>query len=615
MASYGFSITLLSMILVFALTACQAREGGPKATEKREIRMLMLASKNYGLNYFLMRDEFDRFGWKVIHTGVLDSITACPPVHQQLGIHPIIPDVSLSAIKDLRSYDCLIIPPGSGNYNPVPDSFADLLGSTQALDLIRNAVKGGIPVFAICSGSRVLAAADVIRGKRMVGAPRFKEEYKAAGAIYIGNEQNDHAPVIDGNIVTGTRGQYYNLANCQAIATAVENQQKEQGKRSSPAKFLSVHSAPFVEDGVVWSKTYGGGQAEGCRSLCACPEGGFILIGYTFSHGTGDSDVLAVKTDERGDIVWSRTFGGAGSEYGNGCLSTSDGYLVTGYTTSFGSGAKDVYLLKLDKKGKEVWSKTYGGMSWDEGVSVGETADGHYVICGYTHSFGKGEEDVYLIKTDSDGNILWSRTYGGERLDMGNSVCVTGDGGFLIGATSGSFSQNTDFLLIRTDADGQELWSKTYAAEGARGHGFDWCNSVCLCRDGGALLTGYADCQDVMDIHVIKTDSEGRKVWSKSLGKKPFYDFGNEVCEIPSGDILVLGTTKSIVADRRIYNNDICLIRMDSEGNMLEEKIIGGPGSDWGSAVALTDNGDICVAGYTDSSGSGFFDILLLKIR
>ena len=125
---------------------------------KKEIQLLMLFSKNYGLNYFLMRDVFDQFGWKVVHTGVLDSITACPPVHQQLGIHPVIPDVPLSAIGDLSSYDCLIIPPGSGNFYPVPDAFGDLLGNTEAMTLIRNATKGELPVFAICSGSRVLKA-------------------------------------------------------------------------------------------------------------------------------------------------------------------------------------------------------------------------------------------------------------------------------------------------------------------------------------------------------------------------------------------------------------------------------------------------------------------------
>ncbi len=608
-------VVLVGVIAVLVLTACGEGEHSVRLSEKKEIRALLLISKNYGLNYFLMRDVFDQFGWKVIHTGVLDSITACPPVHEQLGIHPIVPDIPLLEIEDLSEYDCLVIPPGSGNYNPVPDAFGDLLGSDRALALIRKAVQNGLPVFAICSGARVLAAADVIRGKRLVGSPRFAGEYEEAGAIYIGNEGNDHAPVIDGNIITGTRGQYYNLANCQAVATVVENHHEKQGKRSSTAKFISIQSAPFTADDVVWAKTYGGRQAEGCRALCPCPDGGFVMAGYTFSHGAGDSDVLAIKTDEQGNLVWSGTYGGAGAEYGNACLPISDGYLISGYTTSFGSGSKDVYLIKLDKKGKEIWSKTYGGASWDEGAAVRETGDGSYIICGYTHSFGKGEEDVYLIKTDSLGNLIWSRTYGGERLDMGNSVYLDKDGGFLVGATSGSFSQNTDFLLIRTDADGHELWSKTYMAKGSRGHGYDWCNSIYPSKDGGALLTGYTDCQDVMDIHVIKTDPEGREVWSKTLGNKPFYDFGNAVYESPSGDIILLGTAKSIVANKSIYNNDICLIRLDSKGNVIEEKMFGGPGSDWASAITQTRNGGVVIAGHTDSSGSGFFDMLLLRVR
>ncbi len=608
-------IVFVSASTLLAFAACAGGKRSLEMHEKKEIRALWLVSKNYGLNYFLMRDVFDQFGWQVIHTGVLDSITACPPVQEQLGIHPIEPDVALSAIGDLSGYDCLIVPPGSGNYNPVADAFGDLLGSSEAINLIREAVQEGLPVFAICSGARVLAAADVLRGKKMVGSPRFLEEYEEAGAIYLGNERNDHAPVIDGNIITGTRGQYYNLANCQAVAAVVENRHGEQDKRSSAAKFISAQSAPFAADDVVWAKTYGGPQAEGCRGICPCPDGGFIMAGYTFSHGAGDSDVLVVKTDNQGNLDWSRTFGGVGAEYGNGCLSLSDGYLVIGYTTSFGSGSKDVYLIKLDKTGKEIWSKTYGGPSWDEGIGIRETGDGHYVVCGYTHSFGKGEEDVYLIKTDSYGNLVWSRTYGGERLDIGNSICVTGDGGFLLGATSGSFSQNTDFLLIRTDRDGQEMWSRTYAAKGPRGHGFDWCNSISSNQEGGALLAGYADCRDVMDMHVIKTDSEGTEVWSSTLGRKPFYDFGNAVYESSSGEVILLGTTKSIAADKTIYNNDISLIRLDSEGNTIEEKIFGGPGSDWASAVAQTEDGDIIIAGHTDSSGSGFFDMLLMRIR
>lgn len=603
------------LIILFFTTACRNKEADTMGSGKKDVRVLLLASKNFGLNYFLMRDVFDQFGWKIVQTGVTDSITACPPVEKQLGIHPIIPDVPLREVENLDEYDCLVIPPGAGNYNPVPDAFADLLESPEALSLIRRAAERDMPVFAICSGSRVLAAADVLRGKRMVGSPRFVEEYQKAGAVYVGNERNDHPPVIDGNIITGTRGQYYNLANCQAIATLIEDRQMGREKGALRKNFLTSQEPPFLSGEDMWAKTYGGVEAEGGRAVCLCPDGGFFITGYSFSQGTGDSDLLVIKTDDRGDVEWSGTYGGGGTEYGNASLCLTDGYLVSGYTTSSGSGSKDVYVVRLDTKGRELWSKTFGGPSWDVGTALCESGEGNFYICGYTHSFGKGEEDIYLVKIDKNGNKLWSKTYGGERLDMANSISLTEDGGLLIGATSGSFSNNTDFYLIRIDKQGEEMWSKTYAAEGPRGHAFDWCNAMAGTRDGGAILTGYSDSQDVMDVHVIKTDAEGQVIWTKTLGNKPFYDFGNAIHEMPDGGYFIGGTTKSVVGTEKIYNNDIFLVRLDSEGNVLWEKSYGGPGEDWASAVTLNANGEVVIAGHTNSTGSGFFDLLLFKIR
>ena len=198
---------------------------------------------------------------------------------------------------------------------------------------------------------------------------------------------------------------------------------------------------------------------------------------------------------------------------------------------------------------------------------------------------------------------------------MANSIALTEDGGLLIGATSGSFSGNTDFYLIRTDDQGEEIWSKTYAAEGPRGHAFDWCNGMVGTHDGGALLTGYTDCQDVMDMHVIKTDAEGNQMWVKTLGNKPFYDFGNAVLELSDGGYFVAGTTKSIVNDEKIFNNDVYLVKLDPDGNVMWEKSFGGSEADWASSAVQSGAGDVVVAGYTNSTGSGFFDLLLLRIK
>jgi len=605
-------LTLLLSILVITY-ACDKKR---TTSEKQDVNILFLMSKNYGLNNFLMRDVFDQYGWHVITTGVLDTIPACLWTIEYWNVPPVIPDLLVSEIKDITQYDALIISTGSGNAYPIPNPFADVIESPEALNLIRNAADHGLVIAAFCAGSKVLAAADVINGKRMVGSPRFVDEYKAAGGIYVGNERNDNPPTMDGNIITGARGQYYNLANCQAIATFIESQQNRKApKKRQNQQFIFANQIDFTDADIAWVKTYGGSSADGGKALCETNEGGFLIAGYTFSHVSSDADILVIKTDSDGNMIWQKTFGGSGTEYGYGCMAVEDGYLITGYTTSYGAGSKDVYLVKIDEDGNEIWSKTYGGESWDVGTSLCETGDGGYAVCGFTYSFGNGEEDVYLVKTDRNGDEIWSQTYGGNRIEMGNSVCTTAEGGFLIGATSGSFSKNTDLYLVRTDAQGEKLWEKTYAAKGPAGHEFDWCTNMSQTKDGGAILVGYSDCVPTMDICTIMVDAEGNEVWQKVMGDNPFYDYGNAVCVTTDGSFIVAGTTKSIVRGKELYNNDFYLARLDKKGNIVSEKKIDGGGNDWCSSVYVTKDGRIVLLGYKDSDGMGGFDFCLLKMK
>jgi putative intracellular protease/amidase len=573
------------------------------------VTALLIVARNYGLNYFLNKDVFEQYGWTLVHTGALDSIPACPPVVDQVGLPSIVPDILASDITDIKAYACVIIMPAAGNYNPVPDPFSDLLQNPKVMNLIHSAAKEGLAVSAFCAGVRVLAAVNVIREKKVVGSPRFQVEYEKAGAVFLGQ---DHPPAIEGNIVSGARDLYYSYMNCQAIATVIEaNQPRGPHTKKPKTPFVRSKRTDWANSDVVWARTFGGKEAEGGRAICKAKDGGVCVAGYTFSHGLGDADILVIKTNKQGDLVWAKSFGGAGSEYAYGCHAVDDGYVITGYTTSFGAGSKDVYLLKLDSNGKELWSKTFGGPSWDVGMAVdGNNKDG-YVICGFTHSFGAGEEDVYVIRTDPDGNELWSKTFGGNRFEIGNSVSLTKDGGCLIGATTGTYGNgNADFYLIRTDAKGQEVWKKPYGIKGQKGHGFDWCHSMILSSDGSAILVGITDSQDIMDAHVVKLDDHGNEVWSRSFGKKPFYDYGHSVCETKDGNCIVCGVTKSIQD-----NNDISLVKLDPEGKILWEKTIGAAGSDWGSVLLVTEDGDCIVTGHTDSYGEGHADVFLMKVK
>ena len=175
-----------------------------------------------------------------------------------------------------------------------------------------------------------------------------------------------------------------------------------------------------------------------------------------FFSGLQPNDVWLVKTDLLGNIEWSRTYGGSHSDEAYSLIQMPDGgYAMAGSTISFGAGNYDFYLVKTDAYGNLEWNQTYGGAEFEAVHSLVETFDGGYAMAGRTKSFGSGGNDFYLVKTDSNGNMLWDRTYGGEQYDSANSIIVTSDGGYAIaGGTSSFGSGDTDFWLIKTDEYG-----------------------------------------------------------------------------------------------------------------------------------------------------------------
>ncbi|MEO7088188.1 MAG: hypothetical protein ABIZ51_05270, partial [Bacteroidia bacterium] len=192
-------------------------------------------------------------------------------------------------------------------------------------------------------------------------------------------------------------------------------------------------------------------------------DSGYIVAGSTSSIGYGSSDVYLFKLDTVGKVKWQHTYGGTNVDMGFSVQQTKDhGYIIAGYTNSFGAGGYDFYLVKTDSIGNLQWQKTYGGANWDFAYSVKQTTDGGYVIVGGTYSYGKGNEDVYLVKTNAIGDTLWTKTYGGSGQDEGRSVWQNTDGGYFITGFTNSFGAGEfNSYLIRTNNLGGILWTKT----------------------------------------------------------------------------------------------------------------------------------------------------------
>ena len=361
-----------------------------------------------------------------------------------------------------------------------------------------------------------------------------------------------------------------------------------------------------IEAGVTYThffKTFGGEDEDVGYSVQQTSDGGYIVAGYTNSYGSGSYDVLLLKTDSDGNKLWRQTFGEGYDDRGYSIQQTSDGgFVIAGYTYSFDSDSYDMWLLKTNIVGDTQWTKTYGGTGTDKGYSVQQTSDGGFIITGYTKTDSKGF-DIFLVKTDSDGNQEWTKTYGGTGTDKGYSVQQTSDGGFIIsGVTTAEYG--FDIMVVKTDPTGEEEWNQVF---GNILH--DMGLSVDQTLDGGFVVVGYTEIfgSGDEDVLLLKLNADGSPDWEKTFGGNGI-DHGYSVQQTNDGGFMIIGFTESFGAG----NKDVWLIKTYADGSPDWEKTFGGSGIDHGYSVQQTIDDGFIITGYTKSE-DGNVDILLIK--
>jgi hypothetical protein len=313
---------------------------------------------------------------------------------------------------------------------------------------------------------------------------------------------------------------------------------------------------------VLWSQTYGGASNDNGWAILETEEHGFMVFGFTSSFGAGGVDMYLVKTDAEGGLLWERTFGGPRSEYGWAMTTTSDeGYALAGQTESFGEGDKDGYLVKVDADGEEIWAQTFGETKEDRLYSIDRANDGGFVLVGTTRSFGDGDRKAYLVKTDSSGELAWTQVFGQDHDDVGHSVRQTADGGYIVTGYTASFdARGYDTWLMKTDETGALEWQEFYG-----GNGDDRTIYGEQTDDGGYILTGYTKSFGAggWDVFLVKADPSGDVSWHKTFGDVR-EDTGYTVRQASDNGFILTGETYSFGKG----GGDMYIIKVDQHGEI-----------------------------------------------
>ncbi|MGB5529930.1 MAG: T9SS type A sorting domain-containing protein, partial [Ignavibacteriaceae bacterium] len=357
----------------------------------------------------------------------------------------------------------------------------------------------------------------------------------------------------------------------------------------------------------VFEKTFGGYNSERGIVVDKTSDGGFIIGGSTASFSSSQ-DMYVIKLDSSASIHWSKVYNSPGTiDRIHGIKQTPDGgYYLSGYIEG-GFGFLDQIMMKIDASGNIIWAKNFGGLEADELRQLSITPDGGMVVAGYNASFGVGAKEVQAIKLSSDGNIEWAKTYGTFYEDFNLSIIVTSDGNYMLaGAVDITGSYGIRPTLIKLDSQGNVLWAKYYS-----GFYEDWGRDLVETPDGGFLLVGITTSFGVgfsNDIYLIKTDSLGNVIWSKAYGG-PAEDIVYGVVLTSDGKYVIVGYTNS----SGFGSYDGLLMKVDSNGNLEWFHTYGGYSTDYLNDVLESQDNGLVAIGKRASNTFGSDDIYLIK--
>jgi hypothetical protein len=369
-------------------------------------------------------------------------------------------------------------------------------------------------------------------------------------------------------------------------------------KAQAPSKFYTKFGGFGIDEGFSITETY---------------DKHYALCGSTSSYGFGATDAFIIVIDSMGQKLWEKNYGGALTDVATSILfnPADSGYFFAGYSNSIGNGGYDVYVARTDKQGNLLWQTGFGGNDWDFGRKMIFANDGNLIICGKTYSKSYGKSDAYLIKVNqNNGNLIWEKHFGGNNNDEFKSVSLTPDG-FIVaaGKTESYGDEKGDIFIMRTNLNGDSLFSKTYGLIGKE----DFANNVVIENSSTYILGGGSEsyAASMMDAYIFKISSNGDSLWLRNYGNTGLNQEATDVFFInnTAGTYAIAYSDENFAFFKRdpkglILNNQGYYITGNSFGENEDEELY--------HVTQTSDKGFIGV-GYTESYGSQLKDVYVVK--
>ena len=356
-------------------------------------------------------------------------------------------------------------------------------------------------------------------------------------------------------------------------------------------------------------KTYGGTKRDKAYGAVALKDGSALLVGTSKSFGTQREQMLITKLSPKGKTLFRAVYGEKKKDEGRAIAKSGDGnFIAVGSSESYSKeGDKDLYVVKLSPDGRKIWSKVFGGDRDDEAFDVVGTGNGGALIVGTTESFGHGNKDIFILFIDKNGKEIWSKFLGGDSDDVGYSVAVTKGGFYVAGYTESFGAGGQDFILLKYNSKGKLQFTKIFG-----GDDDDQFKSVVATKDGGCAVAGFTKSFESKhsDIDIIRYSKDGKMLWHKIYGFKS-KEWANSITTTKNGGFLVAGTTKSF----GFGNFDFYMLELDSNGSSKWANVYGGGDKDMAHKVISFKDDSYLIVGETESYGSGDYDFMEVKLK